>query len=1367
MNWQPVDLALKGVVVLAAAALAARLMQRGSAAAAHRVWLLGMMALLVVPAAGIALPQKPVRVLPQLSAEATFSAVPRSRPIPQPAGHHDAAAAATQRQAESGFAAEQRASMPGTAVGRTGRGDDAASARSMLSAVRGGPWPTILMAVWAVVAAMLVLRLAIQQVMLRRLLGRCEPVSDDAWTTAVAEACTRLDVKRRVRLVKTATALTPATAGAWWPIVIVPGQAAGWTASRRRSVLLHEVAHIKRWDVLAQTFSAAACALHWFNPLAWYGLAQMRNLRELACDDLVLTCGQSPEDYAETLLDVARSLRPARYAAAVGMARGTNVEHRIVAILDAARHRMPLSRRAALMLGSLALTLAVGLGALRLESRASDAATASDSARATSAPVVKQGNGHDPALGAREVGPDGGETALEVLITDEDGNPLPAATVQASYWCVEGGKAYPTRTFAVDESGLARVPRPRRLDILRLWPDAAKYVPQFLGFESGTHDEGAKIPGRLHFRLARGTIVGGRIVDEAGRPIAGARVEVSLSHSDRSTTGWNDEPKTSTWLTDETSAPVTDADGRWAIDNAPARPHDDRADHDFLLKVTCDGFASDTTWGEHQRAQGITTKMLRDGEATIKFERGVVIEGTVVDAAGNPVSRGLVIWNDDPYLAQGVNEVEIDRDGRFKTLPLSPGEYPITVAAPGYAPDRLMVRAAPGMQPLRLEVMSGKKLTIQIVDRHGKPIPHAYVGIGEWRHTKSLFNQKHPNVPESDIPRQADADGVYTWDWAPDDAVDYTISFRGYSGQDVTLVAGATPHVVSLPDAGVVVGTVTDQKSGKPIPQFSAIPVIENVGGILFAWTPGAKVGRDGRYELPLEGSSDPDARYRVRFEADGYRSTTSQESFGESDGRTTLDMTLLPADMRRGLVVDTDGRPIPDAHVVVATVTDRPILTNDASEWGLGHSITTDDQGLFAFRPSDESAVIRAIHDRGFAEVRREPDEAVGTLTLQPWARLEGRFLQEGVPVAHRSIAFSRTEDSGYREPRIQDRYEVDTDADGRFVFDRLPPVAGSVWAESPPRLDVPPQASESVPLSLRPGERRTIDLGAERGAAVTGRVVPVGREVVVGPGLSSWLISRDRGIPLPADAPKLGFHPREGEPPELAWLDDPRFFGYWLATRVTYAALVAPGGGLRIEGVPAGSYDLVIELYDEADKGAFRSVGRRIVPVEVTEADVAGGEKPLGEVEVPCVADPRVGDDMQNCRFIDGEGRERTVGEMRGKYVVLHVWASWSRTALETMPEIQKAADAVADDAIVFVGLNVDIDTARAKAFVTTHGLGWSQTYLGPASETGRQLAITTAPAYFLIGRDGKLAASSTDWRPIKNALDAALDEEKPTTP
>jgi beta-lactamase regulating signal transducer with metallopeptidase domain len=49
----------------------------------------------------------------------------------------------------------------------------------------------------------------------------------------------------------------------------------------------------------------------------------MRKLRELACDDLVLADGQSPADYAETLLGVARTYRPTRFAAAISMARGS------------------------------------------------------------------------------------------------------------------------------------------------------------------------------------------------------------------------------------------------------------------------------------------------------------------------------------------------------------------------------------------------------------------------------------------------------------------------------------------------------------------------------------------------------------------------------------------------------------------------------------------------------------------------------------------------------------------------------------------------------------------------------------------------------------------------------------------------------------------------------------------------------------------------------------------------------------------------------------------------------------------------------------------------------------------------------------
>ncbi len=630
---------------------------------------------------------------------------------------------------------------------------------------------------WAIVAAALLFRLTLQQLTLVRLLHRCSPVMDDDWAKSVAEASNWLRLTRRVRLMMAPSATTPATAGTWRPTIILPAGADNWSASQRRSVLLHELAHVKRVDVLAQLVAGIACAFHWFNPLAWHGLTQMRKLRELACDDLVLAGGEVPSDYAEVLLRIAREYRPGSLSGAIAMARGTNVEHRILAILNAAQDRLPLSRRAAAALALAAATMVVGLGSFRLELRAAGAAVDSAAKDDSPARTAKPQNEQDAVPAKSSVRLHGGEKTLEVLITDDEGKPLPGAKVFVSYWEVEGGgKDYPSRSFAVDTAGVARVPRPRRIHILRLWPAHAGYVPEFLNFGEGTHDEGEQIPDRLHFRLARGTKLSGRIVDEEGKPIAGAKVEVSIDVREPAW-GPNADPMISTWLTDEdfnSPAPITDADGRWSIDNAPAA--EGTKEYEFRLKITHKDYVRDGTWGQHQREQGITTAMLREGTATIVLKSGVIVEGTVVDTVGNPVTKGLVIWSDRPYWAEGVNETQIDAEGRFQTIPLKPGEYPLTVAAPGFQPVQREVHIDAGMEPLRFKLSPGNRLIMKIVDRQGRPIPNAYVGIGEWRGTEAIYNEEHPNVPDSGIPRHADNEGVYTWDWVPEDAVSYRVS---------------------------------------------------------------------------------------------------------------------------------------------------------------------------------------------------------------------------------------------------------------------------------------------------------------------------------------------------------------------------------------------------------------------------------------------------------------------------------------------------------------------------------------------------------------------------------------------------------------
>ncbi|HUF63463.1 MAG TPA: M56 family metallopeptidase, partial [Verrucomicrobiales bacterium] len=103
-----------------------------------------------------------------------------------------------------------------------------------------------------------------------------------------------------------------------------------------------------------------ACALYWFNPLVWIAARQMIAERERACDDIVLHHGAKPAHYAEQVLEIAASAAPARFAAYSGlpMARPSNLEGRLRAILDGTRNRAALTRTALLLaLGALIVIL--------------------------------------------------------------------------------------------------------------------------------------------------------------------------------------------------------------------------------------------------------------------------------------------------------------------------------------------------------------------------------------------------------------------------------------------------------------------------------------------------------------------------------------------------------------------------------------------------------------------------------------------------------------------------------------------------------------------------------------------------------------------------------------------------------------------------------------------------------------------------------------------------------------------------------------------------------------------------------------------------------------------------------------------------
>lgn len=208
----------------------------------------------------------------------------------------------------------------------------------------------------------LLLRLARQIVAARRMVREGHEMTAPEWRALVDEACAALDLRRPVALIRGGSGTMPMAVGAWRSAIVLPSVADEWTTERRRAVLLHELSHVSRHDCLTQLLAAVACAIYWPHPGVWWLARRLRVERELACDDLVIEAGTPATDYAGHLLDVAYTLGGARTGAlAVGMARRSQLEGRMLAILDVARNRTVPGPRVRAILAALGVVALVPL----------------------------------------------------------------------------------------------------------------------------------------------------------------------------------------------------------------------------------------------------------------------------------------------------------------------------------------------------------------------------------------------------------------------------------------------------------------------------------------------------------------------------------------------------------------------------------------------------------------------------------------------------------------------------------------------------------------------------------------------------------------------------------------------------------------------------------------------------------------------------------------------------------------------------------------------------------------------------------------------------------------------------------------------
>jgi len=166
---------------------------------------------------------------------------------------------------------------------------------------------------------------------------RAEAIAGDLLETCLALQ-RRLGVSRAVRYVCSKAAESPAVFGWWRPVVVLPLSAlAGLSPWQVEAIIAHELAHIKRWDLLVNAFQIATETLLFYHPAVWWVNRVIRNEREHCCDDVAVQACGNAHDYARALAQLEESRSASVWAMAANGGVLTSRIGRLLGLNRAAR----------------------------------------------------------------------------------------------------------------------------------------------------------------------------------------------------------------------------------------------------------------------------------------------------------------------------------------------------------------------------------------------------------------------------------------------------------------------------------------------------------------------------------------------------------------------------------------------------------------------------------------------------------------------------------------------------------------------------------------------------------------------------------------------------------------------------------------------------------------------------------------------------------------------------------------------------------------------------------------------------------------------------------------------------------------------